>query len=100
MITVKINENTLLDMLMDRVEFWSNVSAENELFRKYYQELIEGGGFDGCELDINYIVDNDYINNTAVILKKEFENFGIKDEEDGRILERDEENNLYLIQTY
>ena len=66
MITVKIDEDTLLDILMNRVEHWTDDTDTLELFEKFYENRIDGGCFDGAELDIMMIVDNDYINNTSI----------------------------------
>ena len=69
MITVKIDENVLLDLLMDRVEYWTQDGDTLELFKNYYTDMIESGCFEGCEMDINIIVDNDYINYFRVMEK-------------------------------
>ena len=66
MITVKIDEETLLSILMNRVEHWTDDTDTLELFEKFYENRIDGGCFDGAELDIMMIVDNDYINNTSI----------------------------------
>lgn len=100
MVTVKIDESILLDMLMERVEYWTDCSETRELFEDYYRNLISSGCLDGYELDIYDIVDNDYINNFDVISKEDFEEYGIEDEEDDRIEIANEEYDLYLIRTY
>ena len=69
MITVKIDENVLLDLLMDRVGYWSSDKDTLELFKNYYNNMIEDGCFEDCEMDINVIVDNDYINYFRVMEK-------------------------------
>ena len=99
-ITVKIDEITLLNMLMDRVETWISSPAEQQLLEDYYKSLIEGGCFEGCEFDLMVIVDNDYINDTTIISKEDFEQHNIENEEDDRILVANKENDLYLIRTY
>lgn len=100
MITIKIDEDTLLDMLMDRVEYWTSDKDTINLYRDYYEELIDGGCFDNCELDIMSIVDNDYINNLITISKKDFEEYDIEDETDDRIVVSNEDKDLYLIRNY
>ena len=67
MITVKIDEDELLDMLMSRVEYWTKDKTTLELFQNMYQEYIDGGLFEGTELDVGVIVDNDYINYCVVV---------------------------------
>ena len=69
MINVLIEATTLLDMLTDRVEYLTTDSDTRELFENYYREQIENGGFEGCELDINVTVDNDYVNYFRVMEK-------------------------------
>lgn len=100
MITVKIDEGILLDMLMGRVEYWVDNPIEEELFEDYYRGLVYSGCFEGCELNIMDIVDDDYVNNTVFIHKKNFEEWKIEDEIDDRIIAFDEEEDLYLIRTY
>ena len=80
-------------MLMNRfAEYWNDGNTHNvayKLFEQYYENLIGGGAFDGVELDIAVIVDNDYINYTAIVTEDEFEQYGFTHEEaedDGRIL--------------
>lgn len=75
MITVKIDEDDFLDMLMNRlIEFWTKGDKKvEELFEKMYQNDIDNGAFEDSTLDIAGIVDNDYVNYTRVIYKGEDE---------------------------
>ena len=101
MVTVKIDEDTLLDMLMDRLAFWTDDYITEELYRQYYCDMISDGCFEGAELDVNNIVDNDYVNWLDVIYEDEFRNYNIKDTEDDRIVAYtfdNEEQKVYLIQ--
>lgn len=100
MITVKIDEGILLDMLMDRIECWVDNPIEEELFEDYYRELVYSGCFEGCELNITSIVDDDYLNNLTTIRKEDFEQWGIEGEIDDSIVAFNEEEDLYLIRTY
>lgn len=100
MITIKIDEDILLDILMNRVEYWTNNECVQDLFRDYYESLIYSGCFNDCELDINLIVDDDYINNLTTISKEDFEQWSIEDETDDRVIAFNENKNLYLIRTY
>lgn len=66
MITVKIDEDVLLNALIDRVAIWTDGDEDTtKLFEVYYQRLIDGGCFEGAEVDVMSIVDNDYINWTT-----------------------------------
>lgn len=100
MITVKIDEPVLLDMIMTRVEHWIDNPIEESLFRDYYEGLVDCGCFEGCELDIRSIVDNDYIDNLTTISKEDFEQWDIESEVDDSIVAFNEEEDLYLIRTY
>ena len=73
MITVQIDEDELLNMLMNRVKYWTDDDDTLELFEKFYENRINGGCFDGAELDIIMIVDNDYINNTSITTRNEYD---------------------------
>ena len=72
MITVKIDEADLLDMLVDRVGYWTDNRDVIELYSKYYDSMVYGGWFEDAELDINSIVDNDYINYLTVVDREEY----------------------------
>ena len=100
MVTVTINEGTLLEMLLDRLEFWASDESVINLYRDYYEGLVYSGCFKGCTLDIMSIVDNDYINYLATISKEDFEQWGIESEVDDKIVAFNKEKDLYLIKTY
>lgn len=100
MITVRIDENTLLDMLMCRVEYWTSDSCTQDLFRDYYESLIDSGCFEGYELDIMDIADNDYVNNLTTISKEDFKQYNIEDELDDKVVAFRQDEDLYLIRTY
>lgn len=67
MVNVRIDENTLLNMLMERVEQWNNTETALDLYEKMYESEIEAGCFEGAEIDVNLIVDNDVINYCNII---------------------------------
>lgn len=73
MITVKIEEEDLLNMLVDRVGYWTTDKDIIELYSKYYESMVYGGCFEGAELDVMVIVDNDYVNNLTVVDREEYE---------------------------
>lgn len=70
------------------------------LYRNYYEMLIGSGYFEGCELEIAAIVDNDYTNNLIVLNKEDFEDYGVESFEDDKIEAFNKEQNLYLVRTY
>lgn len=100
MVTVKIDEDTLLEMLLDRLKYWTSDNSVIKLYIDYYKGLIYSRCFEGCTLDIMNIVDNDYINNLTTISKEDFEQWGIESEIDDKIVAFNEEKDLYLIRTY
>lgn len=100
MVTVKISEDTLLEMLLDRLKSWTSNESVINLYRDYYEGLVYSGFFEDCTLDIMSIVDNDYCNYLAYISKEDFEQWGIESEMDDKIVAFNEEKDLYLIETY
>lgn len=100
MITIKIDEDTLLEMLLDRVEYWKSDKDIVDLYSEYYKNLIYSGCFEDTELDINYIVDNDCINYLTTISEEDFKDYNIEDETDERIEAFNKDKDLYLIRTY
>ena len=67
MINVKIDETTALDMLVERVEYWTDDRDEIKLFEKMYRNSIDGGVFESIEFDPMVIVDNDWVNYCTII---------------------------------
>lgn len=100
MITVKIDEDTLLEILLDRVEYWTSDEDTINLYRDYYEELINNGCFEDCELDIMGIVDNDYVNYLEIINREDFKQWNIEDETADKIVAFSKDKDLYLIRTY
>ena len=109
MVKVLMYEETLVDMLVDRLDYWNVDPMTKELFRSMYINYAECGAFEGIELDVLSIVDNDYINYCRVIeeedeefkeLIKIYENQGIGDcscETDICDYIEAFENNMFLI---
>ena len=101
MINVQIHETTLLNLFMDRLEYWTTDSDVLELYENYLKELIECGCFEGEELYVDLIIDNLYINDTAVTNKEGLStDYFIETNEDERILASNEDKDLYLVSTY
>lgn len=85
---VRIDEDTAVEMLMDRLGFWTDDETTHELYSKMYNNYVYGGVFDGGEFDVMCIVDNDYVNYCDVIsegdgayedIKKLFDEEGCRD---------------------
>lgn len=68
MITVKLNEENAIDMLISRlVDFWKPAEEVIQLFTKMYESYVYDSGFGDMEFSPRVIVDNDYINWCKVI---------------------------------
>lgn len=67
MINIKIDETTALDMLVERVEYWTDDKDIVALYQKMYENFIDGGVFESMEFDPMGIVDNDWVNYCGVI---------------------------------
>lgn len=63
-----MDEDTALDMLMERLEYWIKDHTETskyidrKLYEQMYSSYLDGGVFESVEFDPMVIVDNDYIN--------------------------------------
>ena len=64
---VNIDNDTALDMLMDRVSYWTDDVTTHRLYEAMYEDYVDGGVFDGGDFDVMAIVDNDYVNWCTVI---------------------------------
>ena len=72
MITVKISEDDVYELLINRLKTWTDDEDKIELFEQYYDSMVYGGCYDDCNLDVMAIVDNDYVN-TFIRTREEFE---------------------------
>lgn len=68
---VKIDNDDLLDMLVERVKFWRKDDKTIKLYEQMYQNYIDAGVFNETVLDIMTTVDNDVVNYTMVFPKNE-----------------------------
>lgn len=59
---IEIDDDDALEMLMDRVRFWTGDPDVIELYKKMYGSAIYDGCFEGGKLSVMDIVDNDYVN--------------------------------------
>lgn len=64
---VKINDATAVEMLLNRLSFWTDDKTTHRLYEQMYENYVYGGCFEGGEFDIMAIVDNDFINYCDVI---------------------------------
>ena len=92
-ITVQIDEDTAVDLLVNRIKYWTDDEDTIELFEQFYTNSVECGCFNGREFDVMSIVDNDYYNNTSITTREEFEkdrNEYIEDELESRLEDLEE----------
>ena len=106
---VEIDNDTALNLLIDRVEQWTEDGDVIQLYTEMYENMIDGGCFDGGQFDVMGIVDNDYINYCEVIrdtdeyyeeIKQYYEENGLGDcscEIDGISSIEAEYNGIFLI---
>ena len=71
MITVTLENDEALDMLMDRLSVWTDDRDVQNLYAQMYESYIDGGCFDGGSFNVMEIVDNDYVNYCSTIYKEE-----------------------------
>ena len=100
MINVKINEITLLNLFMNRLEYWTSDNDVLALYEDYLKELIDCECFEGAELDVDVIVDNLYINDTTIMDRAMLDDNGIEVDDSEKVLAKDEDKDLYLVSTY
>ena len=85
MINVKINETTLLNLFMNRLEYWTTDADVLELYAK---------------IDVDMFLDNVCINNTAIMDKKELLETYIDIYVCHKVLTKNEDKDLYLVRNY
>lgn len=100
MINVQFEETDLLDLLIDRLKFWTTDKDVLELYKDYLENLIFGGCFEGQTLDISVFIDNLYVNDTTTMDKEELEKNNIDIDDYDKILAKNEDNDLYLVSSY
>lgn len=79
MITVRIDEEYALDLLVKRVERWTDDFETIMLYKAMYENYIDACCWDnGNEFDVTHIVDNDFINFCEVLREDDDEYDAIK----------------------
>ena len=100
MINVQIDETYLLDLFMNRLEYWENAESVLALYRDYLEILIYGGCFENAILNIETIIDNLYVNDTTIMDKEELDRNNISIANFDKILAKNEDKDLYLVSSY
>ena len=70
-INVKLHIDDVYNLFANRVIYNLGDTPEADLYIKMYEEAIEEGVFDGQELRVSYIVDNDIHTYTQILYKKD-----------------------------
>lgn len=96
MITITLNDNELIDLLVQRLSYWTNNAEVLNLYENYLRYLIDNDAIYISDGVMSYI-DNLYVNDTVVCTQNELLNYDITNDDD-RILYKD--NDLYLITSY
>ena len=73
MLTVKIDEDTALEMLLDRCKAWGTSTDNIDLFEQMYESYVYGGVFEGGEFNVMSIVDNDVVNYCGVLYENDYD---------------------------
>lgn len=100
MINVQISETTLLNLFMDRLEYWTSDDDVLELYESYLRYLIDCGCFDNSELDINLFIDNLYINDTTIMDREMLDDNDIEVDDIEKVLAENKDKDLYLVSNY
>lgn len=87
-----IDDDTALDMLIERVKFWNDDETAIDLFTQYYKRMIAENAY--SDFDVMSIVDNDFVNRTTIGTRQEIlDNFN--EIEDDKILAKSGDFILY-----
>lgn len=100
MINIQINETTLLNLFMNRLEGWTSDDDVLALYEDHLKGLIYGGYFEGAEIDVALFVDNLYINDTTIMDRKMLDDNDIEVNDNDKVLARNEDKDLYLVSNY
>ena len=100
MINVKIDELTLLNLLMNRLEYWTSDDDVLKLYESYLKDLIDCGCFENRELDADLFIDNLYINDTTIMDKEMLGDNDIEVDDNEKVLAKNEDKDLYLVSNY
>lgn len=71
LVTVQMEDWQLLDMLLDRLDYWGR-GDEKDLYEQMYQNYLDSGCFESSEFNVMSIVDNDVVNYCDVITKEDY----------------------------
>lgn len=61
-VNIRVPLEDALEMLTDRLRFWTKDEESIEMYRQMYESYLYAGVFEGAEFDVMGIVDNDWVN--------------------------------------
>lgn len=64
--TVTINEETFLNLIRKRLEFWTDEKSFIDIYMKMYKQDVNDGMFNNVNININEMVDNDWVNEYSI----------------------------------
>ena len=64
---IEIDDDELLDMLVDRLHYWTDEEDVIELYSQMYEDMLDNGLFNGDDFNVQFIVDNDWVNWCEVV---------------------------------
>ena len=70
-IRVELDEDDAVDMLMNRLDYWTDDEEVKDLYREMYESYVDGGCFNDGEFNVMSIVDNDYVNWCSVVSEED-----------------------------
>ena len=76
-----IDNDEAVDMLLDRLKYWTHDLDVIHLFEIYYENMVKSGWWEHEEFDVMSIVDNDYVNWTSVLADDELEENNVDEEQ-------------------
>lgn len=97
MINVKVDEKTLLNLFMNRLEYWTSDDDVLLLYKDYLKELVDCGSFEDAELYVDLFIDNFYINDTTTMDRKMLDDNDIDIDDSEKLLAKNEDKDLYLV---
>lgn len=63
----KLENDEALELLVNRVKYWTHDEVSIDLFSKMYKDYLESGVFEENNYTIAEIVDNDWVNNCQIV---------------------------------
>lgn len=64
---IELDDDELLDRLVDRLHYWTDEEDVIELYRLMYEDMLDNGLFNGDDFNVQFIVDNDWVNWCEVV---------------------------------